>query len=65
MIITVDFYSLATKDNHCLLYGFDGGKMDIKFRVSQGALSIEYSLDPDGRSPSYTECIKEKQYPGL
>ena len=62
---SIYFYLLATKDNHCLLYGFDGGRIDVKFRVNQGLLSIDYSLDSEGRKPSFTECITNKAYPGL
>jgi len=47
------------------LYGFDGGRIDVKFRVNKGSLSIDYSLDSEGRKPSFTECIINKQYPGL
>lgn len=34
--------NLTTPDNHCLIYAFDGGSVDLKFRVLEGKLSVEY-----------------------
>lgn len=66
MLLTKYFFiCLATPDNHCILNAYDGGTIDIKFRVIQGKLSVEYNLLADGQDRSYETCITEKSYPGL
>ena len=46
-------------------FDVDGGSIDVKFRVLQGKLSVEYNLLGDGLDRSYESCIQEKSYPGL
>ena len=48
-----------------MIYAFDGGSIDIKFRVNQGKLSVQYNLQGDGQDKNFESCIQDKAYPGL
>jgi len=37
--------NLTQPDNSCVLYDFDGGSIDFKYRVNKQKLTVEYSLD--------------------
>jgi hypothetical protein len=37
--------NLTQPDNSCVLYDFDGGSIDFKYRVHKQKLTVEYSLD--------------------
>ena len=37
--------NIANNDNSCMMNEFDGGDIQVKFRVQDGKLSIEYSTD--------------------
>ena len=46
-----------------MLYDFDGGLIDIKYRVERGKLFVEYSLG--GGEDNYRTCIQGKSYVGF
>ena len=45
-----------------MLYDFDGGLIDIKYRVERGKLFVEYSLAGED---NYRSCIQGKSYDGF
>jgi regulation of enolase protein 1 (concanavalin A-like superfamily) len=54
--------NLTQPDNSCVLYDFDGGSIDFKYRVNKQKLTVEYSLD---NGKKYQPCITEKSYYGF
>ena len=56
------FLYSAQPDNSCVLYDFDGGSIDFKYRVNKQKLTVEYSLD---NGKKYQSCIDGKSYYGF
>jgi len=54
--------NLTTPDNNCKMYDFDGGAIDVKFKVDKGKLSIDYALHGES---AFTNCINMKNYPNV
>jgi hypothetical protein len=54
--------SEAYTDNSCVLNGFEGGNIQVRYRVVDSKLSIDYSTS-DGTH--FKSCIDSKVYAGL
>jgi hypothetical protein len=54
--------NLTMEDNSCMLTAYDGGSIDIKFRVDKTNLYIDYALNGE---KTFTNCISSKPYPGI
>lgn len=54
--------NLTQPDNSCMLTYFDGGQIDIKYRVDKTNLFVDYALNGE---KTWTSCIAGKSYPGL
>jgi len=54
--------NLTTPQNHCILYDFEDGLLDVKYKVVDAKLTLEYSFGEDDK---FHECVKEKKYHGL
>jgi len=52
--------NLTKPDNSCIMYDFDGGQIDFKYRVVDKKLSLDYSLS--GLKGKFTSCIEDKYY---
>ena len=44
------------------MYDFEDGLLDIKYRVENARLSLEYSF---GEEDKFHQCVTEKKYHGL
>jgi len=53
--------NLTSPENSCLMNDFDGGSLDIKYRVVDWGLQVDYSTD---NGASWVQCIKNKTYVG-
>jgi hypothetical protein len=49
------------EDNSCVISDFDGGQIDLKYRVDKTALFLDYSYD----GTSFNPCINGKRYAGF
>jgi hypothetical protein len=55
--------NLTQDDNSCMMPDYDGGNLNIKYRVDNTALYLDYSLSNE--RDDYKSCIVGKRFVGF
>lgn len=54
--------TLQKDNNHCKMYDFNGGRIDIKVELRKSSLFVSYAL---GDESNFRSCISGRNYPNV